>query len=148
MSSSIPNAVNYFINLATNALPPSAQVWFGKALPVYTAPLTLMIPGVTDITHDWAEIGPVYKIEEHYKIQCQLITYAGDLNFQQRMNDVFTALSLITVAIGSDFDLGHNVRLCLPMIEGQYMASSDPAGRSMGSLMWFLHCEARITSLT
>lgn len=147
MASSIPGALAYFITLAENTLPDTAQVWFGKSMPVYTAPTTLQIPGVVDITHDWAELGSRFKVEEHYKIQCQLITYAGDLNFEQRMLDVFSTLELLTVALAADYTLGHNVRLCLPVVEGEYTAASDPSGKSMGSLMWFVHCEQRIETL-
>jgi hypothetical protein len=147
MSSSIPGAVNYFMNLAVNVLPSGTTVWFGKAQTVYTAPVTLQVPGITHITHDWAELGSQYKVEEAYRIQCQMITYAGDLNFLQRMNDVFSNLKLLTVALAADYSLGQNVRLCLPVVEGEYMANSDPSGRSMGSLMWYLHCEARIQTL-
>jgi hypothetical protein len=148
MASSIPGAVNYFVNLAATILPVGTTVWFGKAQTVYTAPLTLQIPGITNITHKWAELGSQYKVEEEYRIQCQLITYAGDLNFLQRMDDVFANLRMLTVALAADYSLGQNIRVALPVVEGEYMPSSDAMGRSMGSLLWYIDCQARILTLT
>jgi hypothetical protein len=154
MSSSIPATVEYWVNLCTTTLqstatsPNGVYVWFGTPLSKYIAPITLQVMSVVDITHEWAELGSAYKIEEHYKIRNQLVSYAGGTDFMGRMNEVFSNFQLLTVACGNDYTLGNNVRLCLPLVEGEYMPGTDASGKTMGSLMFDLACEARITSLT
>jgi hypothetical protein len=156
MASSIPGAVSYFLNLATTTLSASTDtpnnshpyVWFGAQLAKYIAPVNLQVKGVTDIVHEWAELGSHYKVEETYRIQCQLVSNAGDLDFEQRMVEVFDNFLLLTVALGNDYTMGGNVRLCLPACEGEVMPASTQAGSSMCSLMFFIHCEARIQTLS
>jgi hypothetical protein len=154
MSSSIPGAVAYWVNLATTTLqstatsPNGVYVWFGTPLSKYIAPITLQVMSVVDITHEWAELGSAYKIEEHYKIRNQLVSYAGGTDFMGRMNEVFSNFEILSIATANDYTLGSNVRLCLPLVEGEYMPGTDASGKTMGSLMFDLHCEARITSLT
>lgn len=154
MSSSIPGAVQYWVNLATTTLastplaPDGVLVWFGAALSKYTAPITLQVLGVYNIVHQWANVGSEFKVEESYKIRNQLVSYSGGLNNINRMTDVFSTLSLLTVATATDYTLGGNVRLCLPMVAGEYVPGSDPTGKIAGSLMFDVHCEARIRTLT
>lgn len=147
MGSSIPGAVNYFLTLAQATLP-EAYVWFGKQLPRVTTPVTLQVLAVTDITHEWAELGSLYKIEETYKIQCQLVSYAGGDQYVDRMNEVFNNYLQLTIALGADYTMGTNVRLCLPGIEAEFVPGAMQDGKSAGSLMFFIHCEARIQSLS
>lgn len=153
MSSSIPGAVAYWLNLAKTTLtstatsPDSVYVWFGTPLGKYMAPVTLQVTSVVNIAHDWANVGSEFKVEESYRIRNQLVSYAGGTNFVGRMNEVFSNLSLLTVALATDYTLGANVRLCLPMVSGEYMPGVDPSGKTMGSLMFDIHCEARIRTL-
>ena|ERR1017187_551673 len=154
MASSIPGAVAYWKELATTTLastatsPQGIYVWFGTPLSKYIAPITLQICSVVDITHEWANVGSQFKVEEHYKIRNQLVSYAGGTDFMGRMNEVFSNMLLLTTAIAADYSLGGNVRLCLPMVEGEYMPGTDASGKTMGSLMFDIHCEARITTIS
>jgi hypothetical protein len=154
MASSIPGAVAYWVNLAETTLkstvtsPDGVYVWFGSPLSRYIAPITLQVMEVTEITHQWAELGSQYKIEETYKIHNQLVSFAGDNDQLGRMNEVFSNLQLLTVALANDYTLGGNVRLCLPVVEGDYLPGTDASGRTAGSLTFDIHCEARVTSLT
>ena len=77
MASSVPGAVGALITILTAALPGDATVWFGKALPVYTAPLTLQILKVSG-DQEPAELGPSYRREETFSIHCELTSFAGD----------------------------------------------------------------------
>jgi len=158
MASSIPGAMGYWINLATTTLaasPASASpdgskpyVWFGAPLGRFIAPVTLQITGAHEIIHQWAELGVFYKIEESYKIRNILTSFAGGLDFQGRMTEVFSNFQLLTVALAADYTLGNNVRLSLPMVDGEYIPGADPSGKTLGSLIFDIHCEARISSLT
>ena len=154
MASSIPGAVEYWLNLAKTTLastatsPDGVYVWFGSPLSRYVAPITLQVIEISEITHQWAELGSQYKIEETYKIHNQLVSFAGDNNQIGRMTEVFSNLQLLTVALGNDYTLGGNVRLCLPLVEGEYMPGTDPSGRTAGALTFDIHCEARVASLT
>lgn len=150
MSSSIPNAIQQFIAIATTALPNSpsipTQVWFGKPLPRYIAPVTLQITGVTG-QQDPAELGPTYRREEKYNLNCLLTTWAGDDNHLQGMLDAFGYFALITVAVANNPTLNSAVRFAQPRSLG-YTPDADPSGKRVGTLAFTLACEARVTSLT
>lgn len=146
MSSSIPGTVAYFLQLAGNALPADAYVYFGVELPRYSAPVTLQVTGITG-NQAPAELGPAYKREETYSILCELTSFAGDQDFPSRLQEVMANWALITVAVGNDPTLGGNVRYaeCGDM---DFAPKSDPKGMSLGSLTFDVRCSQRITSLT
>ncbi len=146
MSSSIPGAVAYFLQLAGTALPASAYVYFGVELPKYTAPVTLQVTGITG-NQQPAELGPSYKREETYSILCELTSFAGDQDFPTRLSEVMDNWALITVAVAGDPTLGGNVRFaeCGDM---DFSPKSDIKGFSLGSLTFDVRCSQRITSLT
>ena len=156
MASSIPLAVPYWVNLATTTLSASTDtpnnsqpyVYFGARLGKFIAPLTLQVIGVVDTVHTWAEIGANYRIEETYKIRNQIVSYAGGFDQAGRMQEVYNNFNLLAVALSApeNITLGNSVRLCLPMCDGEYQPNADPRGQTMGSLMFDIHVEARITS--
>lgn len=147
MASSVPNAVAAFISIATNALPSDALVWFGKPLGVYTAPITLQILGVSDGKQEIVVMGPDYKREEDYLIQCLLTSFAGNSDFQGRMTEVFSNYLLLSVAIGNNPTLNQTVRFA-QITEFTYVPDADASGKSLGSLSFGVECQARISSLT
>jgi hypothetical protein len=158
MGSSIPLAVPYWVNLAATTLNASTDtpngstpyVYFGARLGRYIAPLTLQVIGVVDIIHNWAEVGANYRVEETYKIRNEIVSFAGGFDQAARMQEVFNNFNLLAVAVSApeNITLGNSVRLCLPMCDGEYQPGVDPKGQTMGSLMFDIHVEVRITSTT
>jgi hypothetical protein len=146
MSSSIPSAVPYFLTLAETALGDQATVWFGKELPLFSAPITLQVLGVVG-DQEPAELGPNFKREEVYSIQCELTAYAGDQDFKARLAEAFAAFGLLEVAVANDADLGGNIRFaeCGNMV---FTPGADAQGQSIGQLAFDVRCSARVTSLT
>jgi len=147
MASSVPSAVSALLSIATAALPTTAQVWFGKPLPTYTAPTTLQVYGVHDGTQEVAVLGPDFKREERYEIQCLLTSWAGDQDFAGRMNEVYADFELITLAIGNNPTLNNTVRFA-EIHTFDYIPDADAKGMSLGSLSFSVACQARISSLT
>ncbi|MGH9917416.1 MAG: hypothetical protein ACRD6W_00875 [Nitrososphaerales archaeon] len=146
MSSSVPTSVPYFVTLATTALGADATVSFGKPLPLYSAPITLQVTGVVGDAEP-AELGPNYRREETYSIQCELTAYAGDQNFLDRLSECMTAYALLTVAVANDPTLGGSVRFA-ECGQYQFVPDADAQGQSIGNLTFDVRCSARITSLT
>jgi hypothetical protein len=147
MSSSVPNAVNAFINLATITLGPNATVWFGKPLGVYEQPITLQILGVSEGEQTIETMGPDYMRDELYNIECQLSSWAGDPMFVNRMNEVFNNFSLLTVAVGNNPTLNQTVRFA-QIHSFTYVPGTDAKGMTCGELSFAVACQARISSLT
>lgn len=147
MASSVPSAVNAFISIATTALPPSALVWFGKPLGAYTAPVTLQVTGVRNGEQQVATMGPEYKREETYEIECSLTSWAGDSDFTGRMNEVFLNYGLLTLAVGNNPTLNQTVRFA-EIHSFEYTPGADAKGMTLGALDFSIHCQARISSLT
>ena len=146
MSSSIPGAVLQFIDIATAAMPADTTIWFGKPLPMYSAPLMLQITGVEG-NQEPAELGISYRREEVFSILCQLSSFQGDQLFQNRMTEVFSYWEMITVAVANNPTLNQTVRFAEPgnMVFDPIAANG---GRSIGCLHFDIRCSARITSLT
>lgn len=147
MSSSVPAAVSAFLSIAQAALPVTSLVWFGKPLGVYTAPLTLQVYGVHDGMQEIMTMGPDYKREETYEIQCLLTSWAGDQDFTSRMTEVYSAFQLITVAIANNPTMNQTVRFA-QVHTFDYIPDADASGRSLGSLDFTINCQQRISSLT
>jgi hypothetical protein len=147
MASSIPLAVHALINIATGAFPANYQVWFGKPLPVYTAPITLQILGVHPATQEIITMGPDYKREEVYEIECLLTSWAGDVDYLGRMDEVFATFDLLTTAIGNNPNLNQTVRFA-EIATLDYVPDATAVGTSLGSLAFTIKCQQRISSLT
>lgn len=146
MASSIPGATQALISIATAALPSTAQIWFGKALPVYTAPLTLQILKMS-ADQEWAFLGPTYKREEIYAIHCELTSWAGDQDYISRLNEVMNAFQTLTLAIYNNPTLNNTVRLC-EVKRLDYEPDADAKGMSLGRLDFTVDCQQRISTLT
>jgi hypothetical protein len=146
MSSSIPSAVPYFLDLAQTALGDQATVSFGKELSLFSAPITLQ---VIQIVGDQApaELGPNYRREETYSMQCSLTAYAGDQDLVARLTEAMAAFGLVEVAVANDASLGGTVRFaqCGNFV---FQSGADAQGQSIGTLAFDVRCQARVNSLT
>lgn len=147
MASSVPGTVSYLITLFTGVLPTGSQVWLGQAVPKFTAPVSLQITGVANGVQEPAELGPDFMREETYNVLCELYSWAGGIDFQSRMTEVYTNFELVTIAVGNDFNLGDNVRFA-EIGDFQFTPESDNKGNSLGCIAFDIRCAARITSLT
>lgn len=132
--------------IAQTALP-DATVWFGKPLAQYTTPITLQVLAVHTGEQEVATLGPEYKREELYEIQCVLTSFAGDNDYLSRMDEVYGSFHSITVAIGNNPTLNQTVRFA-EIKTFEYIPDADPKGMTLGSLTFTVACQARISSLT
>lgn len=146
MASSIPGAVNALISIATAALPAATQIWFGKKLPVYEAPITLQILEISG-EQEWFELGPAYRREEVYAIHCELASWAGDKDHPSRMAEVMGAFETLTLALYNNGTLNNTVRLSeVKMLN--YTPDDDAKGWSLGRLDFTVECQQHISTLT
>lgn len=143
-SSAIPTAVPALISMATTALPSDAMVYFGKALPVYTAPITLQVIKVVG-NQDWIVLGPNYRREETFSIECQLTSFAGDNDHPARMSEVFTQFHALTMAVGNDPTLQGTVRLA-EVGDFDYEPDENGNGMTLGCLTFNVRCSQRVAS--
>jgi hypothetical protein len=146
MSSSVPSAVHAFMSIAQAVLP-NATVFFGKPLSLYTSPITLQVLAVHTGEQEVATLGPEYKREETYQIQCALTSFAGDSDYLGRLDEVFASFSTLTTAIGNNPTLNQTVRFS-EIRSFEYVPDADTKGMTLGMLTFTLACQARITSLT
>lgn len=147
MSSSIPGAIQAFMTVAGAALPAGSQVWFGKTLGTYVAPVTLQVNGTVNGRQEPAELGPSYRREEEYEFSCTLTCWAGDEDFMQRMLDTFTNFGLLTVALANNPTMNGTVRF-VQVTTLNFTPDSTAPGASSGILAFNVNCQQRITSLT
>jgi hypothetical protein len=146
MGTTFPTALSSYTDPVTQS---GALIVFGPGMTRFTAPVTLQCHGIKfDLT--WAEIGPSFRYEESASIPCTLTSWnAGDAStqgFLDRKNEVFSALSLITVNLGNDPTLGGNVRW-IRFALGQLMPGT-PASGSAAHLDFELEYKVRVSSLT
>jgi hypothetical protein len=167
MSSSVPFAVPAFKTLATGALPLGSQIATGSVLPAFQAntgnvnaigsAITLQIEGVHFNEDEFAELGPTYRHEEHYNIQCCLYAWAGDADYDQRLQDAYLAYDPLSVAVanapelnlsnngtfagGSWFRLAWTRQLDLTLVP-------SAQGFSTAQLTFEVQCQARVASLS
>lgn len=132
--------------IAQSALP-AATVWFGKPLAMYTTPLTLQVLAVHTGEQEVATLGPEYKREELYEIQCMLTSFAGDSDYLGRMDEVYASFGSVTIAVGNNPTLNQTVRFA-EIKTFEYVPDADAKGMSLGSLSFTVACQARISSLT
>ena len=147
IGSSVPDALAGFMSIATAAFPEGVQVWFGKPLPRYEAPITLQILGVRPGEQEAITLGPDYTREERYSIECLLTSYAGDPDYIGRAQEVFTEFHLLTIAVANNPTLNGAVRFA-EIKSFEYVPDADGAGKTLGALTFTVDCQARITSLT
>lgn len=146
MPTSIPQAVPAFISIAQAALPSTVQVRFAQRFGPFIAPQTLLITNVRITKDDFAELGPTYRHEEHFAIECTMCSAVGNDDEATRMLEVFNNYSLVSVAVANNPTLNNTVRVCHCQ-QIDYGPTYDPKGFSVGELTFAVDCEARVTSL-
>lgn len=147
MSSSVATAIPAFITICQNALPAGFQVALGQIFTPYVSPQTLLITGIHFTEDEYAELGPTYRHEEHYNIECSLCSTAGDNDQSTRLQEVYALYKDIQVAVANNPTLNSNVRLgwCRQL---DYTPTYDAKGFSVGQLSFEVQVQARVTSLT
>src|SRR5579859_2819506 len=158
MSSSVPVVLPAFKTLVTSALPVGSTIWTGAVMPVAQAGpgdvtgiasgVILQIISVHFDADQFAESGPTYKHEEHYNIQCSLCAWAGDDNYDQRVQDVYTAYADLSIAIGASPRLGlgaDQIRLAWPR-QLSLSITPDALWRSSACIDFEVQVQARVAS--
>jgi hypothetical protein len=146
MSSVTGATIRYFVTMCQNVLPDTAYVFFGQALTVFSAPITLQVTGWSGEQVP-AQLSPQARREETFTIESDLVSQAGDFDFLTREDEVMANWALITSAVGNDFTLGGNVRWAQV---GRYTftaAADKSKGMSLGALSFGIECQVRIDSL-
>ena len=147
MSSSIPAAVANLQTLLVAAFPaPTTQVWFGKTLSTYVAPLTVQWLGITGDQQP-AELGPNYRREETYSIEMEIVSFAGDQDYVARTNETMTAFNTLSVVVANNYTLSNAVRFA-EVGTFDLTPEAGDQGQSMARLAFAVHCSQRINSLT
>lgn len=143
MASSAPSAVQAFMSIAAAALPSGFQIRLGTVLGAYIAPQTLQIVDVSFSVDDPAELGPIYKHEEHYAIKCSLVSDFGNDDEVSRMTEVFGLYQDVARAVNANPNLNNTVRVawCSQL---DYTPNSDTQGGTMGVLGFEVKCQQRI----
>lgn len=146
-STAQPDAIQAFLAIATAALPTTTQVWLGKALPKYVAPVTLQVNGTINGRQRPAELGPTYRREEEFDILCKLTTWAGDSDFAQRILDAFASFRLVMVAVANNPTMNDTVRYAAA-VELNCTPDADAQGFSLAELDFTVNCQVRINTLS
>jgi hypothetical protein len=147
--SAIPGAVLALMSMASTSLSVSdgsATVWFGKALPAYTNPVTFQIVRVKGDQKP-AEIAPAYRREETFMMYCQLIAYQGDADFPTILQNVFTAWDTVALMIGTNPTLNQTVRFA-EVKNLDVVADVDQNGKAAVVITFNVACQQRVHSLT
>lgn len=165
MSSSVPVVLPAFKALATTALPAGSQVWTGSVMPVQqpgpgdvtgiASGAWLQIKGIHFDADQFAEMGPTYKHEEHYNIECELCVWRGggnydtSVDFDQCVQDVYAVYADLTIALGNQIRLNQtdpNVpRLAWPR-QLSLVIAPDALGRPSACIDFEVQVQARVTS--
>lgn len=156
--SSVGPAVFNFYTALNAAVPATlsggaVQLAFGE-LPEYVAPVTLQILEVTG-DQEPAEMGVNFRREETFSIVCELVTWAGDQNYQQRFTDALTIWNTILVMVGNNpwlstsglNDATAAVRYA-EVGDFSFIPHADNMGQSRCSLQFHVRCSQRINSLS
>ena len=147
MSASAPSVVPAFISLVQGALPANFQVRFGTVFGPFVAPQALLITGLHFTEDEYAELGPTYRHEEHYNIECALCSSAGNDDSFGRFTEVYALYEDISVAVANNPTLSSTARLgwCRQL---DYTPTYDPKGMSVGMLSFEVQVQVRVTSLS
>lgn len=153
----IPGTLPYLVTLYQTAYPMDTNnvpvvVWFGVELGVWSSPTTIEINGVEPADQEPAELGPDYRREETFSVKCKITVFSGTgangtPDFLARMTDCFTVWKALEIAVANDPTLGGNVRFA-EFGEMQYEPTTDGKGDAVGTLLWVVRCQARVTSLS
>jgi hypothetical protein len=147
VSSSLPNALPAFVSIVTAALPADFQVKEGQIFNPYVAPQSLLITGVHFTLDSTAELGPLYKHEEHYSILCALTTTGGTDDQASRLAEAYGLYANVSIAVANNPNLNNTVRLAWTR-QLDYVMGYDAKGFSVGTVQFEVQCQARVTSLT
>lgn len=155
MGSSIPLAVSHLKSLLTTAFAgqTTTQVWFGKTLSTFIAPLTIQMMGWSGDQQP-AELGPNYRREETYAIEMQIVSFAGDQDYITRQSEVMAAFGIISVLIANNYTLpstagGNDGAVRFAEVGTfNFTPEAGDSGQSLGMLDFAIHCSQRIASLT
>jgi len=156
MSSVIRQARINLMAIATSVLPDDATVFFGKRLPIFTAPITFQIYGWT-ATRSPEELSPQYRVDEDFDFSCCISSFQGDQDFDAREDECLTQFNALIIAINNNYTLaappavpGANagpVRWAY-LTDYEFIPDVTQEAQSLGSLEFKIHCEQRIESLT
>lgn len=149
MASSAKAAKNALLAVAAAALPSGATVKFDSNADVFIAPQSMLITGITWNQDAYAELGPTYRHEEHYNLECAMWSAYGDSDQDARMDEVMDTMYVpLQIAIASNPTLNGTVRLAWCRLL-DYSPTHDPMkGWAIGSLTFEVQCQARVNSLS
>lgn len=156
MASSVPSVIPAVISLFQGALPANAQVVLGSVFPVQINSQSVLISDVHFTYDEIAQLGPLYRHEEHYTLRCCLYNTGG---LFQDLPDI-QALAVATYALYNDISVAvsNNPTLGLSLGSGNYFRMAWPRqldfcpdfdikGMANGRLEFEIDCQARMQSL-
>jgi hypothetical protein len=143
VSATLPNAIPAFISLCRGALPSGFQIIYRPNLPIYVAPQQLLISGAKFTKDDPVTMGPPFKHEEMYGIQCSLTSSYGDDDELSRMNEVYGLYKTLAQTVSQNASLSGTVLYAWPRQLG-YTPKIDPRGRAVGCLDFEIKCDTRV----
>lgn len=144
MSSSAPLAIPAFMSIAAAALPAGFQVRYATRMGAFIGAQTLLVTGVKFSEDSFAELGPVYKHEEHYTIAASLCSFAGNDDEASRMAEVYALYNALAQAVNSQPTLNGVVRIAW-LAQVGYEPTYDAKGGSVGVLDFEVQCQARVS---
>jgi hypothetical protein len=129
------------------ALPAGFQVREGSIFGPRVDPAALLITGLHFTQDAYAELGPTYRHEEHYNIQCVLCASQGVDDQASLLGTTYGFYSAISVAVANHPDLNSTCRLgwCRQL---DYAMGYDGKGFAVATLTFEVQVQARVTSLT
>jgi hypothetical protein len=147
MSSVIRQARINLMAIATSVLPDDATVFYGKRLPMFTAPITFQIYGWA-ASRNPEELSPLYRVDEVFDFNCCISSFEGDQDWDARELECITQFNALIIAVNNNYTLGNTVRWAY-LTDYEFIPdTTTSAGQSLGSLDFKIHCEQRIESLT
>lgn len=147
MTATAQTVLPEFIDVLADALPADFQVRFAAQFGVYEDNQALLITGIHFTEDQYAELGPRYQHEEHYNLQCKLISAAGNDDHDSRFQEVYGFYATIQETLANNPSLNQTCRLAWAR-QLDYSALSDPTkGWSIGELSFEVQIQARANSL-
>lgn len=167
MSSSVPYSLPAFQAIAQSALRSGAYIWLGTVIGPYdsspgdvtgvTSGITLQIAGVRFNADEFAELGPTYRHEEHYVINCTLWSWAGGTpDYAALIQDAGACYADLSIAVANapQLEIGQNgigtfgnFRLAWTR-QLNWTPTPDPFGRAAVQIDFEVQCQARVNSLS
>jgi hypothetical protein len=149
MASSAKAAKSAFLAIATDALPAGITVKFDSNADVYIAPKSVLVTGISWTQDAYAELGPTYRHEEHYNLECSMWSAYGDNDQDARMDEVMDEMyTPLQIAIAGNPTLNDTVRLAWCRLLDYNPTHDGAKGWAIGSLTFQVQCQARVESLS